>query len=480
MHEVPRHRTAMSRSAISRPVATVLSDQLVAESMTVFDYGCGRGGDVRSLSALGFHADGWDPAHRPNAERQPADVVNLGYVVNVIEDPIERADTLRSAWDLARRLLVVSARLVWESRDLVGIPMGDGLVTRTGTFQKFFQQSELADWIRQVLEVEPVAAAPGIFYVFRDAADEQQFLAQRVYSYRPRMRVDPHQMYEKYSDMLTPLMSFLSGHGRPPRQGELSADDEGLVLEALGTLGRATQLIRQVTDADYWEQVRRQRRAELLIYVALSRFGRRPRFTQLGPTLARDIKAHFSTYREACLQADRLLYGTGDQTMIYLSARGSSVGKQTPTSLYVHRSALAQLPPLLQVYEGCARVLCGTIAQANLIKLSVTDSQVSYLTYPRFDRDAHPTLETAVTVNLKKLTVDWRDYSRSENPPLLHRKEEFIGPDDTRRTLYERLTRAEVRAGLYEQPSSIGTLAGWQRTLANAGVSVQGHRLKRI
>ena len=85
-------------------------------------------------------------------------VVNLGYVINVIESPGERAETLRSAWNLAEGLLVVSARMTWDARDLVGRPMGDGLVTRTGTFQKFYEQSELARWIEQTLGV---AAARG-------------------------------------------------------------------------------------------------------------------------------------------------------------------------------------------------------------------------------------------------------------------------------------------------------------------------------
>jgi hypothetical protein len=36
-------------------------------------------------------------------------VVTLGYVLNVIEDPGERAAALRQAWDHCRRLLVVAA-----------------------------------------------------------------------------------------------------------------------------------------------------------------------------------------------------------------------------------------------------------------------------------------------------------------------------------------------------------------------------------
>ena len=37
--------------------------------------------------------------YRPAAPKELADVVNLGYVVNVVEDPSERAETLRKAWE---------------------------------------------------------------------------------------------------------------------------------------------------------------------------------------------------------------------------------------------------------------------------------------------------------------------------------------------------------------------------------------------
>lgn len=476
---VARHKTALTRVALSRPLATAAADGLLTAGDSIFDYGCGKGDDICHLRALGYDMDGWDPTHRPRAERRSAHVVNLGYVINVIESPGERAETLRSAWNLAEGLLVVSARMTWDARDLVGRPMGDGLVTRTGTFQKFYEQSELARWIEKTLGAQPQAAAPGIFYVFRDDAAAQRFLASRVYTYRPRVTIDPQVQYEANQVALEPLFAFMRDHARAPRPSELPADAFEAIHEAMGSLGRAQRLIRQVTEDSYWDEVTVQRRAELLTYVALSRFGRRPRFSQLGESLGRDIRTLFGTYAEACVQADRLLLGCGDQAMLYVNARGSKVGKQTPSALYVHRSAMAEIAPVLQVYEGCARVLAGTVDQANMIKLSVTEPQVSYLTYPDFDRDPHPTLRSAITVNLRKLTVDWRDYSRSENPPLLHRKEEFLGVDDARRPLYERLTRSEIRAGLYENPERIGTLKGWQATLAAAGVGLRGHRLAR-
>ncbi len=469
----------MTRVALSRPMATAAADGFLQPERTVFDYGCGRGDDIRHLRTLGYTVDGWDPMHRPEAERRPADVVNLGYVLNVIERPSERADTLRAAWDLSRELLVVSTRMTWDARGLIGRPIGDGLITRSGTFQKFYDQPELAAWIEDTVGVQPHAAAPGIFYLFRDEAAAQRFVASRVYTYRPRVRIDPQAHYEANAETLAPLMSFMREHARPPKPGELPETTAAAIQEALGSLGKAQRLIRQVTDDDYWAEVTVQRRAELLIYVALSRFGRRPKLSQLDRTLATDLRLLFGTYQEACLHADRLLLACGDQALLYVNARSSTIGKQTPSALYVHRSAMTEIPPVLQVYEGCARVLAGTVDHANIIKLSVSEPQISYLSYPTFDRDPHPTLRSSVTVNLRKLSVDWRDYSRSESPPLLHRKEEFLGAHDPKRPLYERLTRAEMRAGLYEHPERIGTLRGWRDTLDAAGVTLRGHRLLR-
>ena len=60
-------------------------------------------------------------------------------------------------------MLIVAARLTWDARDLAGRPLGDGILTRTGTFQKFYEHTGLASSIGQALGEEPLAAAPGIF-----------------------------------------------------------------------------------------------------------------------------------------------------------------------------------------------------------------------------------------------------------------------------------------------------------------------------
>ena len=126
---IPRHKTAIRRPGFSLPVKCLLRDGLLAPEQTLFDYGCGRGQDLLLLQDLGIPGDGWDPVHRSATPRAPAEVVNLGYVINVIEEPKERAQALRHAWDLAASLLVVSAQVLLAEPEAAGRRFGDGIVT---------------------------------------------------------------------------------------------------------------------------------------------------------------------------------------------------------------------------------------------------------------------------------------------------------------------------------------------------------------
>ena len=131
-----RHKTALTRYTLSKPVKTLLEYGQLPRGSTLFDYGCGRGADIRGLRELGYQADGWDPVHAPDVERHEADVVNLGYVLNVIEDPAERLSTLAHAWALAKRLLVVSAMVRGDSETRNSVGFQDGVLTSRNTFQK--------------------------------------------------------------------------------------------------------------------------------------------------------------------------------------------------------------------------------------------------------------------------------------------------------------------------------------------------------
>ena len=74
----------------------------------------------------------------------------------------------------------MAARVHWEQAGLAGQTVGDGLVTTKGTFQRFYRQDELRAWIDTTLGCSSVAAAPGIFYVFRERSDSERLLAERA------------------------------------------------------------------------------------------------------------------------------------------------------------------------------------------------------------------------------------------------------------------------------------------------------------
>ena len=473
------HKTAIQRCTLSRPVSLALADGLLSTETTFFDYGCGRGGDLLRLHKMGVPVSGWDPAFFPDEDRTSADVVNLGYVVNVIEDPEERAVALCAAWELAQKLLVVSARLEWEARAVDGDFQGDGIVTRKRTFQKFFAQDELRDWIQSTTGRACVAAAPGVFYVFRETSEEQTFVAGRL---TPPRRVPTIQLSEKVfeqrQDLLRPLMDFVSQRGRLPVDVELDAAQP--INEIFGGIGPAFSLIRRVTGSDQWENIRRERRDDLLVYLALAAFRKRPKPGQLSAALRQDVRAFFGTFKAACTEADRLLYSAGDQDAVNRACGQAPVGKILPGALYIHHTALSHLPPLLRVYEGCGRQLAGSVEGVTLVKLARHRPQVSYLVYPDFERVGHPALAEAFVADLSRLELRHRDCRQSKNPPILHRKELFLAHEYPARPRFARLTAREEKLGLFADRESIGTQAGWQCVLERHGVTVQGHRVIRF
>ena len=486
--KIDRGRTAMDRYALSRPMVLAVRDEVISEFTSVFDYGCGRGGDVTRLQRLGIQAAGWDPIHSPDAPTSEADVVSLNYVVNVIEHPRERADALRRAWGFARDAMVISARLEWER--VGGAAFADGIVTSQGTFQKLFSQEELKSWIEALLQVPAVAAAPGVFYVFRREGDRQRFLASRNRRRPTELKtllisMEPERaarrddkvltVFKEHEELLEPLMKFFARRGRLPEPVELENSVE--VAAVFGSIGRAFKTVRLVTGRERWERVAAERKQDLLVYLGLANFEGRPRLGSLDSATRLDVRALFGRYSEACRQADELLFAAGDQTVVGRACETAGLGKLTAESLYLTSDLRFGLPPILRLYEGCARQLTGAVEHANILKLGRLEPRVSYLAYPKFDGVAHPELVASVSVFLPQLRVRYHSYRDAANPPILHRKELLISSDDPRREKFARLTAQEERRGLLASPTRIGTRLGWGEVLRANGYKIQGHRL---
>jgi len=476
---IPRHRTAISRNDLSRPLRYAIKDGILLPSLSLFDYGCGRGSDVARLRTLGFACAGWDPQYAPETSFQNADVVNLGYVINVIENATERESVLRQAWSFAQRVMIVSARLTVETDPGEILPFADGYLTSRGTFQKLYEQNELRLWIDSTLNDSSVAAAPGVFYVFRDPNLRYEYLSSRLRrsSALPKQRRSD-QLFEAHRPLFEEFIQFVSARGRLPVEEELHAAAQ--LSKEIGSIRRAFMVVKRVTDPAQWEKIRTERAQDLLVYMALARFSKRPRFSILPLSLQLDIRAFFSNYARACELADKLLFSAGDRKLIETTCRASAIGKLTPTGLYVYNTALESLDSVLRVYEGCARALSGAVDGANVIKLYVHEPKVSYLSYPNFETNAHPSLHRSLLVHLQTFELSQRNYSDSENPPILHRKEEFLRKDDPLRIKYERLTRQEEGKGLYEQPSEIGTREAWEQLLKKKALQIRGHRLRKV
>ena len=200
-------------------------------------------------------------------QKREADVVNMGYVLNVIENPAERLSALVDAYRYARRLLVVSG-LIQETVDSGrAAQFGDGILTKRNTFQKFFQQQELQQYIEDALECTAVPVSLGVFYVFRNPTDQQDFL-----SVRSRRTIDwtqisarlglggPRSMwkalYEENRELLEGFGKVAVALGRIPGLTEFDRLQE--IDERLGSAKRALRAFVQGGAAEGldWEEIR--------------------------------------------------------------------------------------------------------------------------------------------------------------------------------------------------------------------------------
>ncbi|MBC9717831.1 DNA phosphorothioation-associated putative methyltransferase [Streptomyces sp. TRM66268-LWL] len=466
-----RRRTAIGRAVLSVPARQALADRQLTPDRTVLDYGCGRGDDVRALERLDCTIAGWDPYYRSDVRAEPSSVVLLTYVLNVIEDPAERRETLKRAWELAQTVLVVSARLTWEKSKVRGEAFGDGLLTSRQTFQHLYGASELRSYVEEVTGARVVSAAPGIVYAFKDDTARLGYLAQRIVPDAEWLAS------EDTASAITALVDYVERRGRPPRIDEMPRSTAELLAHLKPN--ELKRLVRDSADSDKVAAGAKHTTLNTLLYLAVELFNGRGPFSSLPSSVQLDVRAFFTSYKEACQRSDRLLLKLRDDTYIRGAMNASAIGKMTPTALYVHRRALDRMPTVLRLYEHCASIAAGRPQEWTVAKLKHQGRAVSWLDYPDFDKDPHPRIVSSYMVDLQSLETSHMSYAKSVNRPLLHRKHEFLAPDDPDVPRYVRLTDSELRAGLYTNPHLIGTENGWEAELIRCGRELRGHRLVR-
>ncbi|RMD81072.1 MAG: hypothetical protein D6815_12700 [Candidatus Dadabacteria bacterium] len=112
----------------------------------------------------------------------------------------------------------------------------------------------------------------------------------------------------------------------------------------------------------------------------------------------------------------------------------------------------------------------------DVVKIATNGRAVSFLAYEDFDGKPHPRLRYAVRVNLPRATYKVRNYTRSANPPILHRKDALVAPSYPLFERFRTLTLEEEAHGLLERPD-IGHERGWQAALEEARVTIEDHHV---
>ncbi len=457
--EVARHKTALSRRDLSQPVSLMLRWGVIERDSSVFDYGCGQGDDVAILSANGIEAFGWDPHHAPTGPRRPADAVNLGFVLNVIEDPNERVETLKAAWSFARRALTVAVMLPGQTPPTAQRPYRDGFLTARGTFQRYFAHEEIKTFVEGALGERCITLSPGIITAFRDKELEQEV------SYRRRSRaaliaegfvVPPRlprpvtvapSVRERIQPELEDIWRTALALGRPPEAGEVESDVRQALATARVSLERAIALACDGTfDANLLEEAALARREDLLVHFALSLFPGAPRYTKLARSLQRDVKTFFRSHAAAMEEARRMLFSAGDKLAIRAAAEtavAAGLGGFLGDAFVFTPSVLARLPPSLRVLHGCAEILHDDLNSAHFLQLPLDAPALTAITCD--DPSRHfPAVRSRVEIDLQALRARRRGRAGS----VLYMKSTYLAEVDPLRPAQAAIDQQLVSMGV--------------------------------
>ncbi|MCY4029679.1 MAG: DNA phosphorothioation-associated putative methyltransferase [Acidobacteria bacterium] len=431
---IERQRTALRRSTLSRPLQALLRLGFLDGTHSVFDYGCGRGDDLRMLADMGISADGWDPVYRPSGPKRAADIVNLGFVLNVIESPDERRRTLTDSFSLAREFLIASVMLGYQSRREQFAAYQDGIRTQRNTFQKYYTQDEFRSYLESALDAHAIPVAPGVCLVFRDPVDEQLFLLARQQVRRQwrLLRRAPASdavaaMIDRHREQIDTYWLTALELGRPPSPVECPQAEP--LVRLVGPWRRVHGWVSRFFDPSELEAAAIARQEDLLVYFALGHFRRRAIYRQFPDRLKRDVQVFFGNITKARSAGKRALFAAGDAKRVTEAAEYChhqlNIGRLNDHDFTFHQSVLSDCLPLIRVYVGCALQLFGDAGSVDLIKVHLQSDKVTFLVYDDF-RASTPLLVERVKVDLPRLSVDFYDYVGEHEPqPLSEDPSEF-------------------------------------------------------
>jgi DNA phosphorothioation-associated putative methyltransferase len=347
-------------------------------------------------------------------------VVNLGFVLNVIEDQRERLETLKAAWGFAGKALCVSVMVAGKVSTVGQRPHRDGVLTSRGTFQKYFAQQELREFVEAATGQAPLSLAAGIIAVFKDKDLEQEVLfRRRSRAYligslpRPPGREREIQIRPDLRERVAPLLEAMRGIcmtlGRLPEADEVPKEVLAGADEAHISWTRLVEALRQdVLHDQAFVDASRARREDLLVHLALQQFPGSPKYRSLPKSLQIDIKAFFKSHITALAEGRQLLFSAGDWPGVrgdIEAALAAGLGGLRRDRRFRFRSTvLARLPARLRVVVGCAEVLQGGADACDFIDLDLEAPKVTMLTCDDVDFPV-PCVVEKLRIDMARLRV---------------------------------------------------------------------------
>jgi DNA phosphorothioation-associated putative methyltransferase len=340
--------------------------------------------------------------------------------------------------------------MLYGSTPPAGRPYRDGFLTQRNTFQKYFTQQELKDFIESALNTDAIPAAPGIMFVFKDKELEQSYLYNRqrnkhtheLLGFRharqqkiliPKQPRESRtaQLLRENKELIDSLWSSIIELGRAPEQDEFG--DPASVISVFGSWRKAIAFAMNQNEVSEIESSAKQRTDDLIVYLALQLFSKRKPYRHLDTRLQRDIKAFFGDFQKALSVTQSHLARIADPAALHeacTKAVEMGLGYLSEEDhLQLHSSLVEQLPALLRIYVGCGSILYGDIYDVDLVKIHTRSGKVTFMKFDDFVGSPLPMMQERIKISLKKQQIDFFKYGEEFESPPLYLKSRYINED---------------------------------------------------
>jgi len=277
-----------------------------------------------------------------------------------------------------------------------------------------------------------IAAGQGIFLIFKDKLEEQNFLFERQHIRRNWKQITERQartqtkqvtkeLIDKHKELFSDFWETTLDLGRIPANSEFEFSER--IRSIAGSHKKAFDTLKDYFGEESFQQAQKARRNDLLVYFALGQFARRKAYNKMPEDMKRDIKGFFSGYKSTIEEAMQLLFSVGNAKIIEAKANEAytahTIGDfMAGHSWVIPKKLLNDLPPELRVYIGCACQLYGDLDEIDLIKIHFTSGKVSLMKYDDFNKK-EPLLIQRIKIKLRELDIDFFDYGDEFSPPPL-------------------------------------------------------------